>query len=115
MELLLAVVVGGLYAAGVYLMLRRSILKVIFGLALIGHAANLLIFTAAGLTRGRAPLVPRSGAVSASDIADPLPQAVILTAIVISFGVMAFALVLFRRGWEAAGTDDTDAMRVTES
>ncbi len=115
MEVLLAVVVGGLYAAGVYLMLRRSIIKLIFGLALLGHAANLLIFTAAGLTRGRAPLVPIGGAVAANEVADPLPQALILTAIVISFGVVAFAMVLFRRGWEAAGTDDTDAMRITES
>ena len=54
MEVLLAVVVGGLYASGVYLMLRRSVIKLIFGLSLLGHAANLLIFTSAGLTRGRA-------------------------------------------------------------
>jgi multicomponent Na+:H+ antiporter subunit C len=114
-ELLLAVVVGGLYAGGVYLMLRRSIIKLIFGLSLLGHAANLLIFTAAGLTRGRAPIVPRNGEVAVSQLADPLPQALILTAIVISFGVVAFALVLFRRGWQAAETDDTDALRVTES
>lgn len=115
MEVLLAVVVGGLYASGVYMLLRRSIIKVIFGLALVGHAANLLIFTSAGLTRGRAPLVPIGGSVAPGDIADPLPQALILTAIVISFGVVAFAMVLFRRAWEEAGTDDTDAMRTTES
>lgn len=114
MELVLAVVVGGLYAAGVYLMLRRSIIKLIFGLTLLGHAANLLIFTAGGLTRGRAPLIPQGGASAPDQVADPLPQALILTAIVISFGVVAFAMVLFRRGWEAAATDDTDAMRVTE-
>ena len=115
MELLLAVVVGGLYAAGIYLMLRRSIVKIIFGLALIGHAANLLIFTAAGLTRGRAPLVRPAGSVANGEVADPLPQAVILTAIVISFGVVAFALVLFRRGWQAADTDDPDVLRITET
>ena len=115
MEVLLAVVVGGLYASGVYLMLRRSVIKLIFGLSLLGHAANLLIFTSAGLTRGRAPLVPADGVGSVADVADPLPQALILTAIVISFGVVAFALVLFRRGWQAAGTDDPDAMRVTET
>ncbi len=115
MEVLLALVVGGLYAGGIYLMLRRSIVKLIFGLALLGHAANLLIFTAAGLTRGRAPLVPVAGQVAAGEIADPLPQAVILTAIVISFGVVAFTLVLFRRGWQAAGTNDTDEFRVTEA
>jgi multicomponent Na+:H+ antiporter subunit C len=115
MEVLLAVVVGGLYASGVYMLLRRSIIKVIFGLALVSHAANLLIFTSAGLTRGRAPLVPIGGSIAAGEIADPLPQALILTAIVISFGVVAFAMVLFRRAWEEAGTDDTDEMRTTET
>lgn len=115
MELLLACVVGGLYTAGTYLMLRRSIVKVLLGLALLGHAANLLIFTAAGITRGRPPLVPASSAVAPVTVADPLPQALILTAIVIGFGVIAFALVLFRRAWQTAATDDTDAFRATET
>ena len=113
MQTLLAFVVGGLYAAGLYLMLRRSLVSLLIGLALLGHAANLLIFTAAGLTRGRAPLLT-SGAAS-GPLADPLPQALILTAIVIGFGALAFALVLFRRGAEHAGTDDLDALRTTES
>ncbi|HVL69977.1 MAG TPA: Na+/H+ antiporter subunit C [Vicinamibacterales bacterium] len=113
MQPLLAIVVGALYTAGLYLMLRRSLVGLIIGLALLGHAANLLIFTAAGLTRGRAPLLVDG--VPPSPMADPLPQAVILTAIVIGFGVLAFALVLFRRGAEHAGTDDLDAMRTTES
>jgi multicomponent Na+:H+ antiporter subunit C len=112
MHTLLAVVVGGLYTAGLYLMLRRSLVGLIIGLALLGHAANLLIFTAGGLTRGRAPLLTDGPPVSA--VADPLPQALILTAIVIGFGVLAFAVVLVRRGAEYAGTDDSDAMRATE-
>lgn len=112
MDTLLAFVVGFLYTAGLYLMLRRSLVGLIIGLALLGHAANLLIFTAAGLTRGRAPLLAEGGPAA---MADPLPQAVILTAIVIGFGVLAFALVLFRRGAEHAGTDDLDVMRTTES
>lgn len=113
MHTLLAIVVGALYTAGLYLMLRRSLVGLIIGLALLGHAANLLIFTAAGLTRGRAPLLV-DGAAS-SGLADPLPQAVILTAIVIGFGVLAFALVLFRRGAQYSGTDDVDELRRTES
>jgi multicomponent Na+:H+ antiporter subunit C len=110
---LLAIVVGALYAAGLYLMLRRSLVGLIIGLALLGHAANLLIFTAAGLTRGQAPLLVDGG--SPFGLADPLPQALILTAIVIGFGVLAFALVLFRRGAQHTGTDDVDVLRTTES
>lgn len=113
MHTLLAIVVGALYTAGLYLMLRRSLVGLIIGLALLGHAANLLIFTAAGLTRGRAPLLVDGG--PSSGLADPLPQAVILTAIVIGFGVLAFALVLFRRGAQHTGTDDVDVLRTTES
>jgi multicomponent Na+:H+ antiporter subunit C len=94
-------------------MLRRSLVGLIVGLALLGHAANLLIFTAAGLTRGRAPLLA-DGAERAGAMADPLPQALILTAIVIGFGVLAYALVLVRRGAEYAGTDDMDVLRSTE-
>lgn len=113
MHTLLAIAVGTLYAAGLYLMLQRSLVGLIIGLALLGHAANLLIFTAAGLTRGRAPLL--QDGVPPGVVADPLPQALILTAIVIGFGVLAFAVVLFRRGAEQAGTDDVDALRTTES
>lgn len=114
MELVLAVVVGALYTTGVYLMLRRSIVKIVLGLALLGHAANLLIFTAAGLTRGRAPLVPKDGPLGAAIVADPLPQALILTAIVIGLGVLAFALVLFRRAWQSTALEDMDALGVAE-
>lgn len=111
MEVYLAVVVGGLYAAGFYLMLRRSLVRVIVGLAILSHAANLLVFTAGGLTRGRPPLV---GDAAAGAAADPLPQALILTAIVISFAVLAFALVLARRACLTAGTDDVDAFVASE-
>lgn len=113
METLLAVVVGGLYAAAVYLMLRRSLVKLILGLALLGHAANLLIFTSGGLVRGRVPLVTEGASRLAESYPDPLPQALILTAIVISFGVLAFGLVLFHRVYRDVGTDDVDQMRGT--
>ena len=90
MELLFAAVVGGLYAAGVYLLLQRNVVKIILGLALLGHGANLLIFTAGGLTRARAPIIAEGALSAPPDTADPLPQALILTAIVISFSFFAF-------------------------
>lgn len=110
MESVLAVVIGGLYAAGMYLMVRRSIVKMIFGLALLGNAANLLIFTVGRLTRGRPPHVPVDGIVPVLPVADPVPQALILTAIVIGFGVQAFALVLIKRVYQTVGSDDQDEM-----
>ena len=113
MELYLAVIVGVLYAAGLYLMLARSVIKLVIGLAILSHAANLLVFTAGGVTRGRAPLLDDTG-MAALPMADPLPQALILTAIVISFAVLGFALVLVRRACLTAGTDDLAALRASE-
>jgi len=111
METILAFVVGGLFAAGLYMMLRRSLVKLIIGLVLISHAVNLFIFTAAGLTRGSPPIVPEGVEQPLGVIADPIPQALILTAIVISFAVLAFTLTLFRRLHAAAGTEDLDKLR----
>ncbi len=108
METLMAWVVGGLYAAGLYLMMRRSIVKVIIGLILISHAANLLIFTVGRLTRGKLALVPEGATVPPEAVADPLPQALILTAIVIGLGVQAFAIVLFKRTYQSVQTDDLE-------
>ena len=114
MEILMAVVVGGLYAAGVYLMLRRSVVKLLIGLGLLGHAANLLIFTAAGLRRAGAALVGPGSSQPPNPHVDPLPQALILTAIVIGFALLAFALVLVGGVYRAVGSDDVDEMRSTE-
>lgn len=113
MTLLLAVVIGVLYAGGLYMMLRRSLGSLIIGLALLSHAANLLIFTVSGLTRGRPPLLPANGALN-GPVADPLPQALILTAIVIGFGVLAFALALLHRTYMISGSDDLDRVRSVE-
>ncbi|MGB7949433.1 MAG: Na+/H+ antiporter subunit C [Candidatus Binatia bacterium] len=115
MEPVLAIVVGGLYSAGLYLMLRRSLVKIIIGLALISNAANLLIFTAGGLTRARPPIIPSGQLRPLGPIADPLPQALILTAIVIGFGVLAFAMVLAYRAYKTVGTDDVDKMKATDT
>jgi multicomponent Na+:H+ antiporter subunit C len=115
METLMAFVVGGLYAAGLYMMLRRSIVKLIIGLVLLSNATNLLIFISAGLTRGQPPLIAEGSNYLSGNYADPLPQALILTAIVISFGVLAFALVLAYRAYQTVGTDDLDEMKATDT
>jgi multicomponent Na+:H+ antiporter subunit C len=111
MQTLLPFVVGGLYAAGLYMMLRRSLVKVILGLLLLGHAANLLIFAAGRLTQGKPPLVPSGETAPLEPVADPVAQALILTAIVIGFGVQAFAIVLFKRAYQTIRTDDLDSLR----
>jgi multicomponent Na+:H+ antiporter subunit C len=110
----MAFVIGGLYAAGIYLLLRRSLVSVILGLSVLGNAANLLIFTAGGLTRGVTPVIPGDASSLIPPFADPLPQALILTAIVIGFGVLAFTAVLIHRVHQNAGTDDLDALRSTD-
>jgi multicomponent Na+:H+ antiporter subunit C len=114
MESLMALATGVLFASGLYLILRRSLIKVVLGLGLLSNAANLLIFTAAGLRRGIPPIIPADADALPAGAADPLPQALILTAIVITFGVQAFALVLVYRAYQATGTDDPDEMVLTD-
>ena len=114
MEALLAVVVGALVAASVYLMLARHVLRFLFGLVLLSNAANLTIFTAGGLTRAEPPLVPQGVSAPAEAVANALPQALVLTAIVIGFGLFAFALALVFRTYRELGTLDADAMREAE-
>ena len=111
MSTLLAIVVGVLYAAGLYMMMRRSIIKLIIGLALLGHATNLLIFTAGGLSRGQPAFVEQGAKlVPVEAIADPLPQALILTAIVIGFAVQAFLLTLLVLTWRCSQTLEMDEL-----
>jgi multicomponent Na+:H+ antiporter subunit C len=105
----LAIVVGVLYATGVYMMLRRSVVKLLIGIALLSHAANLLVFSAAGVERGRPPILDPAAARLATT-ADPLPQALVLTAVVIGFGVLAFTIALLHRAHQETGTDDIDRL-----
>jgi multicomponent Na+:H+ antiporter subunit C len=109
MELLLALVAGVLYATGLYLMLRRRLAQLIIGLGLLSNGSNVLILAAAGVTRGRPPLIT-DASTSAEQFADPVPQSLILTAIVIGFGVLAFSLVLAHRVHRSVGTDDIDSI-----
>jgi multicomponent Na+:H+ antiporter subunit C len=108
MELWLTLGIGVLFATGTYLVLRRTLLKVVLGFSLISHGTNLLLLTTGKLKRGEAPIL-REGYPGL--YADPLPQALILTAIVISFAVTAFMLALVYRTYQALGTDDLDHMQ----
>jgi multicomponent Na+:H+ antiporter subunit C len=115
MAVVLAVVIGVLYGVALYLLLRRSLAKVILGLGILTNATNLLIFTVTGLVRARPPIVAPDAEQLTPPFADPVPQAFILTAIVIGFGVLAFALVLAYRAFQVVGSDDLDDMRSTDT
>lgn len=107
MEFVMAIIIGVLFTASVYLLLSKSLLRVIFGTGLLSHGAHLLLLTMGGLG-GTSPPVIADGA---TDYMDPLPQALILTAIVISFGVTAFILVLSYQTYSKHQTDNMDYMR----
>lgn len=115
MESLLAILIGGLFAGAIYMILRRSIIKLIIGLSLLAHASNLLIFTIATVVRGKSPLIEESEKQITSNVADPLPQALILTAIVIGFGVTAFTIVLIRQVYQVVGKSDANKLTATDS
>ena len=108
------VIIGGLTSCGVYLLLSRNLTRMLLGLLLFGNAVNLLIFVAGRLSRGAPPILPGSGSVRAADIVNPLPQALILTAIVIGFAMFAFLAALALRAYQQMDADDTDHMRLTE-
>ena len=101
-SLTLVIVMAVLYACGIYLMLERSMTRVLVGFLLVGNATNLLILIVAG-EAGIAPIV--DGETSAEQMSDPLPQALILTAIVITFAVSAFLLALIYRSWQLGQAD----------
>ena len=100
-NIVLVVTIGVLFAAGVYLLLERSLSRVLIGVILIGNGANLL-FLVAGGAAGRPPIVGDSDA----PMSDPLPQAMVLTAIVITLGMTAFLLALAYRSWQLHRHDE---------
>lgn len=115
MNLVLPFVVGALIAAGLYMMMRRSMIKLVIGLSLLSHATHLLIFTVAGLTREHSPLIGEHERQLTAPYADPLPQALVLTAIVINFGVLAYAIALIFRTYQETQVDDLDDLEIVES
>ena len=114
MGLLLALITGILYSAAIYMMLRRSLVKLIIGLVLLGHASNMAIFTMGRLSKGNPPFIAEGAEVVAQPYADPVPQALILTAIVIGFGIQAFAIVLIKRVYQETRSDDLDKLQTTD-
>ncbi|MXQ09457.1 Na+/H+ antiporter subunit C [Alphaproteobacteria bacterium GH1-50] len=114
MEVVLSCLVGVLSAAAIYLMLSRDLLRFLFGLILISNAANLAIFTSGRLITGNPPLILEGQDFPVDEAANALPQALVLTAIVIGFGLFAFALTLTLKAYRRLGTLDTSEMRVAE-
>lgn len=104
-NLTLALVIGVLYTVGTYLLLQRTLTRVVIGLALLGHGANLLLLQAGG-PAGAVPFIGRTDGPVGQGTADPLPQAMVLTAIVITFGVSAFLLALAYRSWVLTQQDE---------
>jgi multicomponent Na+:H+ antiporter subunit C len=113
-EILLAVVIGAMYAIAAYLLLRRRLAQLVMGVGILGNALNLLIFSVGGLERGRPPIVAPGQDAPLLPVADPLPQALILTAIVIGFGVLAYVLVLAKRTRDIVDTDDLGELRASD-
>ncbi len=112
MSLIYASVVGLVFALAIYLLLRKSLVDHVFGLILLSHAANLFVFGAGRLREGAAPILDGD---PAQRISDPLPQALVLTAIVIGFGVVAFATLLVARLYATFDSDDVELLEEVES
>lgn len=114
MELLIILLIGVFYSSGIYLMLRRSMVKLLLGLLLLGNGANLLIFLMGGLTKGKPPIIKGENMSFMDAYADPVPQALILTAIVISFALTAFAIILLKKVYSTTGSDDLDTLNIQD-
>jgi len=114
MELIYAAAIGVLAGSGVWLILRPRTFQVIMGLTLVSYAVNLFIFGMGRLTLGRPPVVDPAVAPDPSTLADPLPQALVLTAIVIGFATTALFLVVLLASRGLTGTDHVDG-RESES
>lgn len=104
MTVLLALVTAVLFGCGTWLLLQRRLSRIIIGIGLLGHGANILLVTGGG-GPGRAPIIGGDGT---GDFSDPLPQALALTAIVITFGVTAFLLALGFRSWQLTNDDQVE-------
>ncbi|MCA9834878.1 MAG: NADH-quinone oxidoreductase subunit K [Thermomicrobiales bacterium] len=109
MTLVFSLAIASLFAAGAYLMLKRDLIRLIAGMIMIGNAANLFIMASA-LRRGTAAILPHDG----DDMADPLTQAMVLTAIVISFATAALALVVVYRVYTSHLSVDLGELSLAE-
>lgn len=110
METIMSILIGVLFTFGTYMVLSKSLLRIILGTSVIGHGVNLLILTMGGLKRGGPPILD----IGSMSFTDGLPQALILTAIVINFAITALFLVIAYRSYRVLGTDDMDQLRGNE-
>ncbi|MBI5971910.1 Na(+)/H(+) antiporter subunit C [Staphylococcus devriesei] len=107
MEIIMIFVCGILTAISVYLVLSKSLIRIVMGTTLITHASNLFLITMGGLKHGEMPIYEKG----ISQYVDPIPHALILTAIVIAFATTAFFLVLAFRTYKELGTDNVEQMK----
>lgn len=107
METLMIILSGVLVTVATYLLLSKNLIRVILGTAILTHAAHILLMTMGGFQSNSVPIIGEESA----NYTDALPQALILTSIVISFGVTAFFLVLAYRTYQELGTDSLDQLR----
>lgn len=107
MELYMSIAIGVLFTVGVYMLLSKSLLRIILGMSLLTHGVHLLLLTMSSLKTGAPPIAGEQ----AQRFVDPLPQALILTSIVISFGVTALFIVIAYRAYKKLQTDNMDELR----
>ena len=108
MNFVYSLATGILFGFGVFMLMRRSWLKLVVGIGLLGNAVNLFVFASGGLVRGQPPIIPlgKTELASGGFYADPLPQALVLTAIVIGFGAQVFLFILLRQSFLKSKSDD---------
>ena len=115
MNLMLAIVIGVLYGTGVFMVLRRSLVKLILGIGLLANGTNLLLFTIGEVNRNvPPPLIHEWEQELSRPYTNPIPQALILTAIVIGMAMTAYAVVLLKQAYQMTKSDDVDRIVTTD-
>ncbi|MDI6402077.1 NADH-quinone oxidoreductase subunit K [Balneolaceae bacterium ANBcel3] len=110
MDTILPILAGAIFASGIYLLLRKGLILTIIGIILISNSVNLALFSLGRISTENPPLIAAGSAIPEAPFANPLPQALILTAIVIGFGLLAFALAMAYRSYKELGTIDQDSL-----
>jgi multicomponent Na+:H+ antiporter subunit C len=114
MEIILPFMIGTLFSVSIYFILHRHLFKLILGLILFGLATNLFLFVIGGITVGGVAIIQQGKEVAVAPYPDPVPQALLLTAIVIGFGLQAFAIVLIRRVYQTFGSNNLNDLNNTD-
>jgi len=114
MNLIISLILGILFSASVFLMFQKSFFKLIIGVILFSYATVFFLFSVGGITKNAPPLISKNKVEATEKMADPLPQALTLTAIVISIGVQLFVIVLLKKVYVSVGTEDLDELNTTD-